>query len=173
VRDTAEELLLAEVLDRRTGVLSGGQQRRVQAATALVTSPDLLLLDEPTVGADPVTRQALLAAIRRRAAAGAAVCYTTHYLPELVDLGARLAVARAGRIIATGAQRELLARLPGEVRAEFGDGSRRVVRTREPARALADLVTGLAPQARGLRAVQISEPTLDDLYQALAVSHAG
>jgi ABC-2 type transport system ATP-binding protein len=168
IADTAEELALTDLLDRPVAQLSGGQQRRVQAATALVHAPDLLLLDEPTVGADPVTRRSLLAAIARRAAAGAAICYTTHYLPELADLGATLAVAAGGRVIARGTQADLLARLPGEVRAEFGDGTERVVRTREPARALAELLSD-RPDRAGLRAVQINEPSLDDLYDALAV----
>jgi ABC-2 type transport system ATP-binding protein len=165
---TAEELALTDLLDRPVALLSGGQQRRVQAATALVHAPDLLLLDEPTVGADPVTRRALLQAIIRRARAGAAICYTTHYLPELADLGATLAVASGGRVIARGTQADLLARLPGEVRAEFGDGTERVIRTREPARALAGLLGDLPDRHAGLRAVQISEPSLDDLYDALA-----
>ncbi|MEN3306699.1 MAG: type transport system ATP-binding protein [Micromonosporaceae bacterium] len=169
VAGTADELALTDLLDRPVALLSGGQQRRVQAATALVHTPDLLLLDEPTVGADPVTRRALLQAIARRAAAGAAICYTTHYLPELADLGATLAVAAGGRVIARGTQADLLARLPAEVRAGFGDGTERVVRTHEPARALAELLADLPQRHAGLRAVQISEPSLDDLYDALAV----
>jgi ABC-2 type transport system ATP-binding protein len=79
----------------------------VQAATALVAHRPLLLLDEPTVGADPLTRTALLNIVTARAAAGAAVVYTTHYLPELADLGATIALARAGRIVARGSQAEL------------------------------------------------------------------
>jgi ABC-2 type transport system ATP-binding protein len=94
IDDVASELLLTGVLDQRAGLLSGGQRRRTQAAAALLGAPPLLLLDEPTAGADPDTRAALLAAVRARAAAGAAVLYTTHYLPELADLGATLAVAR-------------------------------------------------------------------------------
>jgi ABC-2 type transport system ATP-binding protein len=112
---TAEEMALGEVLDRRVGVLSGGQQRRTQAATALLADPGVLLLDEPTVGADPETRQALLKAVRRRADGGAAVVYCTHYLPELTELGATIAVARDGRVIARGTGADLLRNLPGEV----------------------------------------------------------
>jgi ABC-2 type transport system ATP-binding protein len=93
--ELAEELHLADSLDRPTGVLSGGQRRRTQAATALVGDPPLILLDEPTAGADPETRTALLAAVRARARSGAVIVYTTHYLPELVELDATLAVARA------------------------------------------------------------------------------
>jgi ABC-2 type transport system ATP-binding protein len=102
-----DELALGPVAGKQTGVLSGGQRRRVQAATAMVASPPLLLLDEPTAGADPQTRSALLAAVRARAAAGTAVLYTTHYLPELTELNATLALVRAGRLIAHGTQEEL------------------------------------------------------------------
>ena len=71
----------------------------------MLHAPRLLLLDEPTVGADPQTRQALLNLVPRGRPGGAAVCYTTHYLPELVDLGATLAVCAAGRVIARGPAR--------------------------------------------------------------------
>jgi ABC-2 type transport system ATP-binding protein len=102
-----DELGLGSVAGRQTGALSGGQRRRVQAATAMVGSPPLLLLDEPTAGADPETRSALLAAVRARAAAGTAVLYTTHYLPELAELDATLALAREGVVIARGTREEL------------------------------------------------------------------
>jgi ABC-2 type transport system ATP-binding protein len=104
VDDIAERMLLSDVLAKPAGLLSGGQRKRVQAATALVAPCPLLLLDEPTVGADPVTRTALLQVITARAAAGAAVVYTTHYLPELAELGATIAFMRAGRIVARGSQ---------------------------------------------------------------------
>jgi ABC-2 type transport system ATP-binding protein len=105
----AAQLHLADVLDVRVRVLSGGQQRRVQAATAMIHRPPVLLLDEPTVGADPLTREALLRAVRDAADDGAAIVYTTHYLPELDELGATLAIADHGRVIARGARDELLA----------------------------------------------------------------
>jgi ABC-2 type transport system ATP-binding protein len=107
VSDVAELMLLTDVLGKPAGLLSGGQRKRVQAATALVAHRPLLLLDEPTVGADPLTRTALLGVIAARAAAGAAVVYTTHYLPELIELGATVALARAGRIAARGSQADL------------------------------------------------------------------
>jgi ABC-2 type transport system ATP-binding protein len=102
-----DELALGPVAGQRTGALSGGQRRRVQAATAMVGSPPLLLLDEPTAGADPETRSALLAAVRARAATGTAVLYTTHYLPELAELDATLALVRGGAVIVRGTQEEL------------------------------------------------------------------
>jgi ABC-2 type transport system ATP-binding protein len=180
----AAELRLTEVLDRRVGLLSGGQQRRTQAAVALVGGAPLLLLDEPTAGADPETRAALLAAVRARAAAGAAVLYTTHYLPELADLGATLAVARSGRVIARGDQEDLIRGLAGELRLRFdddaagtlprlpaalarraraADGELRVASTDPPADLAAILAAGCSPAA-----VDVRRPGLDDLYRSLA-----
>ena len=114
-----------------------------------------------------------------RAAAGAAVVYTTHYLPELAELGATLAVARAGRIISRGGQRSLLAGLAGEVRVGFAgpvpaglrrlgqvDGTAgdelRVVTSDAPATLARLLAAGAAPVS-----IDIRRPGLDDLYAAL------
>jgi len=167
LRDAIAEVAAATqvepLLGRRVGPLSGGQQRRVQTASALLHRPAVLLLDEPTVGADPDTRQALLSVVRDRAAAGTAICYTTHYLPELADLGASLAVVAAGRVIARGEQDELLAALPGEIRLGFADGTERRVPSRHPADDLPGLLAGLPP----LSTVDIRRPSLDDLYHSL------
>ncbi|MFJ8473589.1 ABC transporter ATP-binding protein [Kitasatospora sp. NPDC094011] len=181
-----EEITTAVELDGRLDQvveqLSGGQQRRAQAATALLHRPAVMLLDEPTVGADPVTRQALLALVRARAAEGAAVVYTTHYLPELEDLGATLAVAEAGRVVARGDRQDLLAGLPGRVGISFaGPAPARLAERADgtapdgglwftaarPTEALARLLGDLGPEADRVRSVQISEPTLDDLYRHL------
>jgi ABC-2 type transport system ATP-binding protein len=179
----AEELRLTDVLGQRVGLLSGGQRRRTQAATAMLGCPAVLLLDEPTAGADPETRAALLAAVRRRADAGAAVVYTTHYLPELTELGATLAVARCGRVIARGSQDSLISGLTGELRLRFDDGgpttpipagladrARTVedelrIATASPAADLAAvLAAGYTPTS-----VDVRKPDLDDLYRALAM----
>jgi ABC-2 type transport system ATP-binding protein len=183
VASVAEDLMLGDVLDRRCAVLSGGQRRRTQAAAAMVGTPRVLLLDEPTAGADPETRQALLAAVRARAAAGAAVLYTTHYLPELVDLDATLAVARQGRVVARGDRAELTADLPGEIRVSLDPAGPRPqlppdlgartrfdaphalrIATRNPPADLAGLLAaGCAPVS-----VDVRRPDLDDLYRSLA-----
>jgi ABC-2 type transport system ATP-binding protein len=162
--ETAAALGLTEVLGRPVGLMSGGQQRRAQAATALLHRPALLLLDEPTTGADPATRQALLQVVRQLAGEGTAVCYTTHYLPELSDLGATIAVAARGRVIARGSQQQLLAGLPAELRVTLPDGTRNTVRTTDPSRSLGELISG----GSVLRDVDIRRPSLDDLYHSLA-----
>jgi ABC-2 type transport system ATP-binding protein len=102
IDEVAQAMALSAELDKPAGLLSGGQRRRTQAATALIARPAVLLLDEPTVGADPVTRGALLDVVRRYAHEGSGVVYTTHYLPELTDLGATVAFARDGRVVARG-----------------------------------------------------------------------
>lgn len=164
IDEIAESLQIMPFLDRRVGLLSGGQQRRVQAAAAMMHRPALLLLDEPTAGVDPETRQSLLQTVRAHADEGAAIIYTTHYLPELTDLGASIAVARRGRVIARGEAADLLTSLPGEVRLTFDDEEVRVPTT-DPT---ATLAQKLASTTKPVRSVDLRQPTLDDLYQAVA-----
>jgi ABC-2 type transport system ATP-binding protein len=164
--ELAAALRLTEIIDRQCGVLSGGQQRRAQAAVALIHRPKLMLLDEPTAGADPETREALLGLVKARAAEGNAVIYTTHYLPELTELQATIAVARRGRVIARGTSAELLAGLPGEVRVTL-DHEQLHVSTTDTTGTLVRL---LRSAGGPVHAVEIRNPTLDDLYRSLAVS---
>lgn len=164
IDELAVALQLTQFIDRRAGLLSGGQQRRTQAATALIHRPSLLLLDEPTAGADPETRQALLDVVKQRAGEGAAVVYTTHYLTELTDLQASIAVAAEGRIIARGSSDELLADLPGEVRVSTA-GEQLQVSTTDPTGTLLALLPTIE---QPVEQVELRNPTLDDLYHSLA-----
>jgi ABC-2 type transport system ATP-binding protein len=107
--DVAEQLGLASLLDRRAGKLSGGEARRLHTGCALVHRPKLLMLDEPTVGADVTTRIQLIDAVKVLAAEGAAVVYTTHYLPEVESLDADIVVIESGMVLAAGSKRELMA----------------------------------------------------------------
>ena len=110
----AESAALAGVEDllaRPYGKLSGGQQRRVQFALALCGRPDLLFLDEPTVGMDIEARQTLWAAIRRLVRDGCAVVLTTHYLEEAEALAQRVVVMGQGRVITEGSVDELRGRV--------------------------------------------------------------
>jgi len=166
VDEVVAALRLGDFLDRRAGVLSGGQQRRTQAAIALIHRPGLLLLDEPTAGADPETRQALLDVVKQRAGEGAAVVYITHYLPELADLRATIAVARAGQVIARGTAEQLLDGLPGEVRLGVRD-QEITETTTDPTATLMELLS----RADGpITSIELRKPSLDDLYRSLAVS---
>ncbi len=110
VHEVAALAGLDDLLRRPYGSLSGGQQRRVQFALALVGRPSVLFLDEPTVGLDVQARQALWTVIRAQVAAGCAVLLTTHYLEEAEALADRVVVIAHGRVIEEGTVDELRAR---------------------------------------------------------------
>ena len=97
VGEVASRLGLDGLLDRTAFELSGGERRRLHTAIAFLHRPALLLLDEPTVGADMETRASLLAMVREAADEGAAVVYSSHYLPEVEALDASVAILMRGR----------------------------------------------------------------------------
>ncbi|MFD0635240.1 hypothetical protein ACFQ9X_30545 [Catenulispora yoronensis] len=132
----------------------------------MINNPPLLLLDEPTAGADQETRQAMLDVVKQRAGEGAAVVYTTHYLPELTELQATIAVIRAGRVIARGTYEELVDGLPGEVHACFEDAEDVRISTNDPTKTLIEL---LATTKQPITSVEVRNADLDDLYRSLAV----
>ena len=109
--ESAELAGVADLLERRYGQLSGGQQRRVQFALALCGRPQLLFLDEPTVGMDIESRRRLWAAIRHLVAEGNSVVLTTHYLEEAEALADRVCVMARGRMVSEGSVDELRARV--------------------------------------------------------------
>ena len=111
VAESAELAGIADLLARPYGKLSGGQQRRVQFALALCGRPQLLFLDEPTVGMDIEARQKLWAAIRHLVAEGNAVVLTTHYLEEAEALADRVCVLARGRVVSEGSVDDLRARI--------------------------------------------------------------
>jgi ABC-2 type transport system ATP-binding protein len=98
---------LAEKADARIRTLSGGQQRRLDLALALIGDPELIFLDEPTTGFDPAARRNAWTAIRSLQDLGKTVLLTTHYLDEAQALCDRVAIVKAGRIVAEGAPGEL------------------------------------------------------------------
>ena len=109
--ETAELAGVTDLLKRPYARLSGGQQRRVQFALALCGRPELLFLDEPTVGMDIEARQKLWAAIRQLLAEGCSVLLTTHYLEEAEALADRVCVMAHGRIVHAGTVDQLRARV--------------------------------------------------------------
>lgn len=109
--ETAAMAGITDLLKRRYAALSGGQQRRVQFAMALCGRPELLFLDEPTVGMDIDARRKLWAAIRQLVAEGCAVVLTTHYLEEAEALAQRVVVLAKGRVLSDGSVHALRARV--------------------------------------------------------------
>ncbi|MEO7053152.1 MAG: ABC transporter ATP-binding protein [Rhodanobacter sp.] len=102
---------VTDLLQRPYAKLSGGQQRRVQFALAICGRPQLLFLDEPTVGMDIEARQQLWASIRTLVAAGCSVVLTTHYLEEAEALAQRVVVLGRGRVLSEGSVDALRARV--------------------------------------------------------------
>ena len=101
---------LEERASQRSGTFSGGMNRRLNLACALLHGPSLLLLDEPTAGVDPQSRNHLFAAIRRLNARGLTVVYSTHLMEEAEQLCDRVVIIDHGRVLAVGATAEVLAR---------------------------------------------------------------
>lgn len=104
---------LAGVLDRQAGTYSGGLQRRLNLALGLINLPEILYLDEPTVGVDAESRQFIIDAIAALRRDGTTIVYTSHYMEEVESLCDRLTVIDRGRTVATGPIETLLAELGG------------------------------------------------------------
>ncbi|MBS1988993.1 MAG: ABC transporter ATP-binding protein [Cyanobacteria bacterium SZAS LIN-3] len=105
-----ELLTSAGLQDRakdRAGNLSGGMQRRLAIACALIKSPKVLFMDEPTVGLDPASRRQIWATLKELKKSGVAILLTTHYLEEAELLADRIGIIREGKLVAEGTVREL------------------------------------------------------------------
>jgi ABC-2 type transport system ATP-binding protein len=151
--DRAEELLhrvgLADAADRKVAGYSGGMKRRLDLALALVHSPKILFLDEPTTGLDPQSRTALweeVALLRREA--GVTVFLTTQYLEEADVLADRVGIIDQGQIVAEGT--------PAALKAEIGRPSLHAIPRRETDRpAIADFLTRFGEPLESTRDVAI------------------
>lgn len=147
----------------RAGAYSGGMKRRLNLAAAIIHDPPLLLLDEPTAGVDPQSRNSILELIRELAGRGKTVIYTTHYMEEAQKLCSRVAIIDHGRTLAVGTVDELVSRHGGEsvVTIRRGD-EEEVIRTAEPvARLQAALASG------SVTGVRIDRPDLETVFLAL------
>lgn len=116
VRALSGQFGLSQVLDRRAGTLSGGWQRRLSLAMAMIPEPRILLLDEPTLGLDVIVRSELWDVIRSLRGK-TTVILTTHYLEEAEMLSDRIGIMRSGRLIVQGTVQELIGKA-GEKRFE-------------------------------------------------------
>lgn len=167
------ELGLVELGGRRAVKLSGGQRQRLRLAMALVGSPALLVMDEPTVGLDVAARRAFWATVADRRARGVGVLVTTHLIEESAAVADRVVVVDKGKVVASGTPDELIGLLPDRtviattalddvrllglpgVLSLSREGDRVRLRTRSPEDAL--------------RVLLVQDPALADLR----VEHAG
>lgn len=115
-RRVDEVLAIVDLTGRareRTEHFSGGMKRRLNIAIGLLHTPRLLILDEPTVGVDPQSRNAILASVEALSTEGMGILYTTHYMEEAERLCDRVGIIDEGKIIAEGTRRELVALVGG------------------------------------------------------------
>ncbi|HME92826.1 MAG TPA: ABC transporter ATP-binding protein [Methylomirabilota bacterium] len=173
---------LTEQAGARVGTLSGGQRQRLYFALAICGDPEILFLDEPTVGMDVEARRAFVASIQTLAAAGKTIVFTSHYLREAEELAGRIVVIDRGTVIADASPRELKARVPGKkitvvagrplARADLDglpasvmslDGDRASLLSNEPAAVLRELFR------RGVDVVdlEVSGADLEEAFLAL------
>ena len=187
----AEELLeldgLTDAADRRTKTYSGGMKRRLDLASALVHSPEVLFLDEPTTGLDPASRVTVWDEVRRINSGGATVFLTTQYLEEADKLCDRLAIIDSGSIVAEGSPERLKAQMghdvvtldldgadPTATEAAIGQlpGLERVViehqalalYVEDGAASIAEIVRRLDRESLTVGAIAVSRPSLDDVF---------
>ncbi len=188
VAETIGLVGLAEQEKQRTGRLSGGQQRRLDVAIALVGDPDLIFLDEPTTGFDPQARRQAWDVIASLRTLGKTVFLTTHYMDEAERLADRVAVIATGRIVASGTPQTLAQRdgapteigftlpdgvtvgdLPGGLAAnvEVQNGSAARLRVHQPVAALNTLTSWALERSFSLPDLHVTRPSLEDVYLQL------
>jgi ABC-2 type transport system ATP-binding protein len=191
VQEVIELVGLKEKAEVRGGLLSGGQQRRVDVALALIGDPELVFLDEPTTGFDPSARRSAWEMIDGLRQLGKTIFLTTHYMEEAETLADRIAVLRGGVIVAEGTPSTLggrdraayqitftlpagvsAAELPrglGETRA-LGDSGKVMVESGQVMKTLHDLSGWAIDRGHEIPDLQVHRPALEDIYLGLTES---
>ena len=177
-----ERFELGAYADRLVGRLSGGTQRRVALALALLGEPPVLIFDEPTAGLDPRSRRSLWELVRGLRDEGRAVLLSTQYLEEADLLCDRVHLIDEGRVVLSGTPAELKrrvggatlrVRLEGDPRAALQavpdldavvDGEVLVVALDDETGVAADVLAALRSNGVEMRSMQVAEPTLDDVF---------
>jgi ABC-2 type transport system ATP-binding protein len=191
VADTIEQVGLEEKAYSRVGKLSGGQQRRLDVALALIGDAELIFLDEPTTGFDPAARRQAWEMIGRLRGLGKTVFLTTHYMDEAQALADRVAIIVRGQIVAEGPPSELGGRedaealvmfrlpqgvavgeLPGEAAGAETVNGDLVIRTTSPVKALNELTGWALERGIDLYGLEVRRPTLEDVYLKLTGAQA-
>ncbi len=175
---------LSAKADARIGTLSGGQRRRLDLGLGIIGMPEVLFLDEPTTGFDPVARRQSWQLVQRLCDTGTTVLLTTHYLDEAEHLADRVGVLVAGRLVAEGTPRELMSAapettitfalpdgvtadglaLPGDATVEGGSVT---LRTERPTAVLAAITAAAVERGVELGSLSVRRPSLEEVFLAL------
>ena len=185
-----EQLGIADRQDATVDALSGGQQQRLMIARALIHQPDVIFLDEPTVGLDPQARLALWDVLRQLHREGRTIVMTTHYMEEAEQLCDRIAIVDRGVLLAIDATAALRARAPGgtmidlELDGAADDAAARVrtfagvtkadavgetlrVHSAEGGRIISAVIVAVEGAGRHVRNITLKEPSLETLFISL------
>ncbi len=124
IDELLEQVDLTERANDRVETYSGGMKRRINIAVGLLHKPQLLFMDEPTVGIDPQSRRRILDMVKELRDAGITILYTTHYMEEAEELSDRVGIIDQGELIALGTQKELTKLVDEQetLRLHFGEG---------------------------------------------------
>jgi ABC-2 type transport system ATP-binding protein len=187
IESVLEVIGLTERADDRAREFSGGMKRRLNIGIGLLHKPKLLILDEPTVGVDPQSRNAILESVEQLSGEGMAVLYTTHYMEEAERLCDRVGIIDQGEIKAEGTRRELvqmvgqldriristsghnddsvsyMRRMAGVSDVSVGDGTIEVL-VADAGRILADALAALTGSGVTVSSVAIDEPDLEAVF---------
>lgn len=167
---------------------SGGMKRRLNIGCALVHRPELLIMDEPTVGIDPQSRNHILEVVRKLGERGTTVIYTTHYMEEVQNLCSRILIMDSGHIIANGSVQELIKRLNFEEKTNLevkksgpelvqnlrningikdilSVGNKLTLLSQNGANNLEDIIK--MTEDYGIKSIQTETPTLEDVFLTL------
>jgi ABC-2 type transport system ATP-binding protein len=192
VDETIELAGLRDKRDARVGTLSGGQRRRVDVAVGIVGDPDLLFLDEPTTGFDPSARREAWNVIDGLRALGTTILLTTHYMDEAQRLADRVAILRAGELVASGTVEEVGRRLGTEAVVRFrlpegvavdtiaaetrspveADGDEVTIRAADPQAVLYRLTAWANDEGVRLDRLEAVRPTLEQMFLKLTADDA-
>jgi len=187
VDEVLEIIDLTDRADERTEAYSGGMKRRLNIGIGLLHRPSLLILDEPTVGVDPQSRNAILTSVEALSAEGMGILYTTHYMEEAERLCDRVGIIDEGKIIAEGTRRELVALVGGLDKVKLaatGDTARAAEELRgvegvheatpheegvdllvvEARRLLPELLAAVSQDGVAIKSVEVIEPDLEAVF---------
>jgi len=194
VNELGELIDLSDALDRPIATYSGGMRRRLDLAAALVHNPEVLFLDEPTTGLDPVSRVSVWNEVRRlNHELGMTIFLTTQYLEEADELCGRVGIINEGRIVAEGSPDELkravgadiiIARVDGDaaalgpviealdaVQSVEAHGNELVIATDNGSAAISPVAVALNSCDAAVRDLTLRTPTLDDVFLELTGTH--
>ncbi|PJN56403.1 Daunorubicin/doxorubicin resistance ATP-binding protein DrrA [Paenibacillus sp. GM2FR] len=189
IMETLQFVGLTDQAHKRPSKFSGGMKRRLNIACSIIHRPRLLIMDEPTVGIDPQSRNHILESVRELQKRGTTILYTTHYMEEVQSLASRVVIMDQGHVIAQGTIDELVKNIQHEEKIKLEvveltedlidnikqlDGVKQVILTGTQIKIISragagnlDRILSLAKSAGGVLSIHAEKPTLEDVFLTL------